>query len=116
MSATDKDNAHNMEQCIKANEIESNHIVLELSKICRVCLLECNDLRSLFDEEPYCISDMIMAIVPIQVCKQKSKLKCTSYRYVQHTDRTVNGERLPTDTLCAKLLAVQHGFISPLMS
>lgn len=69
MSATVKDNAmpHQIEQCIKTSEIESNHIVLELSKICRVCLLECNDLRSLFDEEPYRISDMIMTFVPIQV-------------------------------------------------
>lgn len=69
MSATDKVSAGplQIEQCIKANENESNHIVLELSKICRVCLLECTDLRSLFDEEPYRISDMIMTFVPIQV-------------------------------------------------
>lgn len=70
MSATVEDDAiaPHIEQCIKANENESNHIVLEFSKICRVCLLECTDLRSLFDEEPYCIADMIMTFVPIQVC------------------------------------------------
>lgn len=70
MTETVKDNAtpHHIEQRIKTNEIESTHIVLELSKICRVCLLECNDLRSLFDEAPCRISDMIMSFVPIQVC------------------------------------------------
>lgn len=70
MDETNKDNTmqQQVEQCVKTTEIEPNHIVLELSKICRVCLLECNDLKSLFDEEPYCISDMIMAFVPIQVC------------------------------------------------
>lgn len=54
-----------LEQCDKTDE--NGHIILELSKICRCCLLERNDLRSLFDEEPYCISDMIMTFVPVQV-------------------------------------------------
>ncbi len=69
MSATVKDIAiKQIDQGIKTNEMDSkNHIVLELSKICRVCLLECNDLRSLFDEEPYRIADMIMTFVPIEV-------------------------------------------------
>ncbi|XP_037043009.1 zinc finger protein 2 homolog [Bradysia coprophila] len=89
MSASVRNIPHQNEQSIKSNEIDSNNIVLELSKICRVCLLECNDLRSLFDEEPYRISDMIMTFVPIQICPDDSLPSKICTQCAAHVSRAI---------------------------
>lgn len=46
--------------------IDDKNLFLQLERICRCCLSECNNMQNIYDDEN-CIADMIMAIAPIQV-------------------------------------------------